>query len=264
MKLGGPIGRSVLEQITKILGPASDPHTAEDFIGDPSKVERMFGPSIWSRFAGKTVLDFGSARGSEAISAALHGAQKVYGLEIDRELLNFAQTRAATNGVGDLCEFINPADQPERMESLWGSIDLVYSLDSFEHFANPDDMLDVMYRLLKPGGTLLVSFGPPWNHPYGAHMGHFNRMPWIHFAFSEKTILDVRSHYRNDGATCFEKTERGLNRMTVARFTELIQKSKFRVLSFQPVPIRGLAFLTRLPLTREYFTSNVQCELVKR
>jgi len=42
--------------------------------------------------------------------------------------------------------------------------------------------------------------------------------------FSEKTIMNVRSLYRNDGARKYEEVENGLNKMTVGKFEELISK----------------------------------------
>jgi len=264
VKLGGALGAWLLNLATTVAGP--DPsHLDHELEGkqDVSKVERMFGAQIWSRMAGKTVVDFGAGFGFEAVSVALHGATKVYGLEIFPEALEAAEKRATTLGVSKICEFIDPFSQPERLERLWETVDAVYTLDSFEHFADPKAMLGLMYRLLKPGGTLFVSFGPPWKHPFGAHLGHFNRMPWIHFTFREKTIFEVRSRYCNDGATRFEEVAQGLNRMTVARFSEIVRDSKFEIVSLYPVAIKKLTPFTNLPLTREYFTSVIQAELVK-
>ncbi len=265
LKLGGAVGSWVLDLATKMIGPAPyDPERPDGVAQDVSKLERLFGPSIWPRLADKTVVDFGAGLGFEAVSVALHGAGRVCGLEVRRHDLEAATKRAAACGVAHICEFVNPLAQPDSLDPLWENVDVVYSLDSFEHFADPEAMLQTMYRLLKPGGSLLVSFGPPWLHPFGAHLGHFNRMPWIHFIFSEQTIIRVRSRYCGDGAARLEEIAGGLNRMTLDRFTKLSDRTNFRAASLRFVAIRKLALLTKLAFTREYFTSVVQAELVKR
>jgi SAM-dependent methyltransferase len=262
-KLGGAVGAWVLDKLTQKLGAAPwDPEAPDGVPRDISKVERWFGPSIWQRLRGKTVVDFGAGPGFEAVEVAVHGAAHVYGFEIRPNDLATARARAARSGVTDRCEFFSPIAEPERLEALHGRIDMVYTLDSFEHFANPDAVLRQMHRLLRPGGVVLISFGPPWKHPYGAHMGHFNRIPWIHFLFREQTVIDVRSRYHDDGATRYEETGDGLNRMTVARFVELVRASDFTMATLKLIPVKKLTPLTMLPLTREYFTSVVQAELV--
>ncbi len=75
-----------------------------------------------------------------------------------RTLLERARTGAAKAGVEDGCDFCT-----ETAEQA----DPVTSLDAFEHFGEPKLALDAMYRLLRPGGTLVASFGPTWFHPLG-------------------------------------------------------------------------------------------------
>jgi SAM-dependent methyltransferase len=40
--------------------------------------------------------------------------------------------------------------------------DIIVSLDSFEHFDEPAEILATMNRILKPTGSVLVAFGPTW------------------------------------------------------------------------------------------------------
>ncbi len=228
-----------------------------------SKLEKHFGASVWDRFLGKRVLDFGCGAGSEAVAIAKKGAAAVYGIDIQRRCLDAAVRLAVREGVESRCVFLDAHAQRDEIKKLYGNIDCILSIDSFEHFRKPDEILDEMYALLAPGGCLLVSFGPPWKHPYGGHMWFFSSIPWMHYIFREETIMSVRALYRTDGAKRFEDVEGGLNRMTVARFLQLIEKCGFRAQLFQPVPVKGLTFLTRWPWSREYFTSLVRCHLTK-
>ena len=132
-------------------------------------------------------------------------------------------------------------------------------------------ILDQLHELLAPGGRLLISFGPPWKNPFGCHTRYFCRWPWIHLLFAEETILAVRALYRDDGARRFEDVEGGLNRMTLARFQQLVDASPFQLELFRPIPLSTRfvdrpRFWHRLltnPLTREYLTSVVLCRLTR-
>lgn len=262
LKLGGRVGfwllRTLMRKVTS--GPGLSPATAELGVGN---LESHFGKDVWKRLVGKTVLDYGCGRGAEVVATALRGAKIVYGIEIRDKLLETAQALAAAHGVENKCVFLNIGRQKEAVKALYGHIDCVFSIDSFEHYARPDEILEEIYRLLAPGGHLLIWFGPPWEHPYGCHMRFLRTLPWMHFLFKEETILALRSLYRNDGAKRFEEVEDGLNRMTVARFLRLVQDSRFDLEMFQPVAIKGLTWLVRSPFLREYFTSVVKCVLAK-
>jgi len=50
--------------------------------------------------------------------------------------------------------------------------DRIISLSTFEHFFHPDLVLNEMHRVLRPGGTALVSFQPIWTSARGHHLHH--------------------------------------------------------------------------------------------
>ena len=52
----------------------------------------------------------------------------------------------------------------------------------------------------------------------------------------------------------------GLNRMTVSRFEKILRQSDWQVERFEAVPIRRLRRVFS-PLTREFTTAIVRCEL---
>lgn len=219
-----------------------------------SKLEALFGPDFWPAIRGRTVLDFGCGAGEEAIDMARHGARRVVGLDIRQVVLNMAARSAVAAGVADRCLFSTRVEEP---------IDVIISVDAFEHFADPAGVLKAMRRLLRPGGRVLIAFGPPWRHPLGGHL--FSVFPWAHLIFSERALIRWRSDFKTDGATRFGEVEGGLNQMTVARFERLVAASRFQVERFEAVPIRKLRWLARLLpawLVREYITSVVRCSLV--
>jgi SAM-dependent methyltransferase len=215
-----------------------------------SKLESLIGPGVWDEIRGKTVLDFGCGTGAEAVEAAECGAVKVIGLELRKTWLRIAREHAEARGVSGKCIFANQYDE---------QVDTIISLDSFEHFADPADILRRMADLLKPEGKVLVSFGPTWYHPLGGHF--FSVFPWSHVLFSERALIRWRSLYKTDGARNLK--EAGLNKMTVRRFRRLVDESPFRFASFEAVPIRRLARVHNA-LTREFTSAIVRCVLVKR
>jgi 2-polyprenyl-3-methyl-5-hydroxy-6-metoxy-1,4-benzoquinol methylase len=265
LKLGGRLGFWALKSLAKspvkeIPGPQS---LEEDVTGGSAKLEKYFGQDIWTRLAGRVVLDFGCGEGKEAIAAALHGAKRVYGIDIRDVSLEIAQESSMEHGVGDKCIFLNGISQSSRVREISEKLEFAYSLDSFEHFSEPKQILDQLYSLLAPGGELYVSFGPPWKHPFGCHMFFLNCLPWMHFIFKEETIMAVRAGYRQDGAKRFGEVEGGLNQMTVERFTRLAEDSNFQIEKLRLIPIKGMTWLVRIYSTREYFTSVVQSVLRK-
>ena len=74
------------------------------------------------------------------------------------------------------------------------SYDVIVSKDVFEHV---DELFDVFPNLidkLKPGGKILLGFGPLWYSPFGDH-GISKRItgvkvPWMHLFISDTRKID--------------------------------------------------------------------------
>jgi SAM-dependent methyltransferase len=238
-------------RILKRISPGNPNKGASVYEGK-SKLAMLLGPDIFSRIAGKVVIDFGCGEGGDAVEMAQKGAKTVIGIDNREDVLQAARQQAAAKGVSDLCTF---ATSTEEMA------DVVISLDAFEHFGDPAAVLRIMSSLLKPGGEVHASFGPTWYHPLGGHL--FSVFPWAHLLFSEKALIRWRSTFKTDGATRFSEIAGGLNQMTVARFRELVAASPFELADFEAVAIRKVRpFHNRL--TREFFTSFVRARLIQR
>jgi ribosomal protein L11 methyltransferase len=95
---------------------------------------------------GETVLDYGCGSGILAISAAMLGAGRVLGVDIDAQALRTASDNAKVNGAR--CEFL-PADEPLAVQA-----DLVVA----NILANPLVLLaPALARLTRPGGRIALS-----------------------------------------------------------------------------------------------------------
>ena len=233
----------------KRVAPGEPTYMTGSAYADRSKLQVLLGAKLLEEARGKDVLDFGCGVGSEAVELA-RTAKSVFGLDILLPQLATARAAASAAGVADRCTF--------GTEAPAGKVDIIVSLDSFEHFADPAAVLDTMYELLRPGGRVLVSFGPTWYHPFGGHL--FSVFPWAHLVFTERALIEWRNDIRSDGATRFHEVEGGLNQMTIRRFEKLVAQSKFELVALEPVPIRRLKPVHNR-LTREFTTAIVRCAL---
>jgi len=216
------------------------------------RIKQAIGDSGWDELKDKSIIDFGCGTGAGSIELAQQGARKVIGLDIRPEQLGLARTSAEEAGVVERCRFTDAVNEP---------VDVIVSVDAFEHFEQPDEILRRMDELLRPGGFVLVSFGPTWFHPAGGHL--FSIFPWSHLIFSENALIKWRANFKNDGATRFSEVSGGLNRISIRKFVTFVQQSGFRFEFFRTVPIRALAW-AHSRITREFTTSIVECKLVKK
>ncbi len=248
--LGGRVGYEILRRLNNLS--ATPGWCDGSAYRGRSKLEMLLGPDVWSTISERAVIDFGCGDGDMAIEMAQHGAALVIGVDVRQSALAAARARAECAGVAGRCVFSDAPPQPA---------DIIISVDGFEHFDHPGEVLSTMRRSLKPGGRVLAAFGPTWFHPLGGHL--FSIFPWAHLIFTEAALLRWRADFKSDGATRFGEVEGGLNQMTIRRFVKLVEKSAFRFEHFEAVPIRRLRRFSSV-LPREMSTALVRCTLVAR
>jgi SAM-dependent methyltransferase len=237
-------------RILKRIAPREPDILSGGVYAGKSKLETLLGPAALADLLScETALDFGCGRGEDAVELARRGCRHVIGVDIQERYLIEARSAAADTGVSSRCEFRTVTTRP---------VDAIYSLDAFEHFAEPATVLEAMHRLLKPGGRVYASFGPTWYHPLGGHL--FSVFPWAHLIFSERALLEWRAELRNDGATRFSEVAGGLNQMSIRRFERLVGQSPLTCESLECVPIRKLHPIHNR-LTREFTSAVVRATL---
>lgn len=248
--IGGDLGYRLLRRLAP--GGEENPRMDGSAYAGRSKLRVLLGDALLGRLVGRDLVDFGCGTGADAVELALAGARSVVGVDIQEPLLEVARERARDAGVADRVRFVTHHE---------GTADAVVSLDAFEHFSDPADILRVMRGLLAPGGEVVASFGPTWYHPLGGHL--FSVFPWAHLVFTEEALLRWRGDFKADGARTFGEVAGGLNQMTIARFRRLVRASDFDTVELETVPIRRLRRLhTRL--TEEFTTAIVRVRLVAR
>jgi SAM-dependent methyltransferase len=243
--------------------PASEPVTrdegAETEWRDES-VRRFFRrlPS-WVDFTGKTVLDVGCGGGNMCLHLARTGAAKAVGVDIQ----SVADADARLKREAELtarCEFHQVGSLRDLGDRRF---DAVLSQDSFEHYADPEQFVFELIEPLAPGGLLVIGFGPLWKSPLGGHIGYMTSVPWAHLLFSERVIMAERRRFRpEETARRFEEIRGGLNRMTFARFRQIMDSTGLETLSLETnrgdhPAMRVFRLLSAAAPLEEYFTSNV-------
>jgi len=225
---------------------------------------------------GHRLLDAGCGMGDRTVAARLAGAQLAAGIDTDPEKLHWARLLAVQNRC--------PADfllgSVTRLPCPDESFDLILLLDVIEHLEEPLTALTEVYRVLRPGGRVLMTF-PPYNSPWGAHLTEHVMLPWAHLLCPESELLALwkeihRQEVARGGVRTGARRQRciiaaesitdlwSLNRMTIHRFLELLSQA-----SLEPVLIRfhtpgGLgALLTRSRLFREYVTTRINAVAAK-
>lgn len=170
------------------------------------------------------------------------------GVEIQEHLLQRAQ------------RLTHDMPQVSFSRDIPGMFDLIICQDVFEHIAEPEQALENMLNHLRPGGKILLTFGPLWYSPYGAHCHYFTSLPWVHLIFSESTVHRVMALYRRNPGLSYREE---MNMMTARRFSRIMRSS---TASFEQVKyrcVKGLNFLAYAPLLRELFVNEISCVVQK-
>jgi len=206
-------------------------------------------PRFDEEIKGKALVDFACGLGFQAVALVQNGASRVLGIDTNAEVLEQARARIRASDLDAriaLKPHLDPADE--------GAFDVVLSQNGMEHFAEPGLALEVMLRSLKRGGKMLLTFGPPWLSPYGAHMQFFTSVPWVNLLFSERTVMNVRRRYRDDGLASYEPA---LNRMTLGKFERLLARTRLHVEYQKYDCVKKFNSLRGLPWLRELFVNRV-------
>ena len=142
--------------------------------------------------AGKRVLDVACGEGYGSYLMSLWGAKSVCGVDIDTPTVENAAAMFKNDGLEYMCCNAETLPFPDY------SFDVIASFETIEHLENPETFLAELRRVLKPGGTILLSCpndfyyyeNAPVDNPFHKHKYHFYDFKEL----SEKH-LGKASHY---------------------------------------------------------------------
>jgi len=138
--------------------------------------EHLRGTSL----AGKTVLDVGSGLGGGALTIAREGATRVIGLDIEAPLVERARAYAEAAGLADRVEYRLVRPGPFPLPD--GAVDLVYSSGAFTQIADKESLFAECFRVLRPGGRLVVYDWMTHEGPPSEAMAYFYEMEGLTYA----------------------------------------------------------------------------------
>ena len=106
--------------------------------------------------SGMRGLDFGCGIGGYDMAlVAEHGAAHVTGIDIDAAKLADARARAARAGLTAQLDYVEVAPGPLAQKD--GAFDFAFSKDSIIELPEKAEIFGELYRVLRPGGLLIVS-----------------------------------------------------------------------------------------------------------
>jgi len=137
--------------VTALLGPAAcsraqNSGPERDRWNRPDEVMDALGLR-----AGSVVADVGCGKGYFALkfAARVGPTGKVYAEDILDDVLDDVRSEAAKQGLNDI-QTVHGADDDPSLAA--GSLDVVFTMDSYHEWVDYDAMLDHLYAALKPGG----------------------------------------------------------------------------------------------------------------
>ena len=121
--------------------------------GGPAAVSRILGGHD---VAGCDVLDIGSGTGGvDIVLVRDHGAGTVVGVDVEQSLVDVAAARARQHHLDDRITY--QLVEPGPLAFPDESFDVVFSKDAIIHVRNKAALYSEAFRVLRPGGRLLVS-----------------------------------------------------------------------------------------------------------
>lgn len=104
------------------------------------------------------------------------------------------------------------------------TFDFVFSYNSFEHFRDPNLVLSEAARVVRPGGSIFMSFGPLWLSPKGAHQYKSITVPYCECLFPLTLIEDFA---RERGLNLIDFAQ--MNKWTLSQYRDLWSKFSDRL-----------------------------------
>ena len=196
---------------------------------------------------GKAVLEIGHGMGCDLLQAAKAGAI-VHGIDLTPNHHEICKRHFAANNLPADLRLGNAGDLPFASESM----DIVYSLGVLHHTDNTIRCIGEAYRVLRPGGTFILSLYHFWSLPHlwlilrGAQNGNLRRLGY------RRLLSTVEG-----GADGIEIAP------LVKLFTPRVVRAMLADFAQVDISIHGLAY-ERIPLLGRFIPARVGKALASR
>jgi ubiquinone/menaquinone biosynthesis C-methylase UbiE len=154
------------------------------------------------------------------------------------------------------------------------SVDAIITFDVLEHVASVPDALRECYRILRPGGMMLLSF-PSFFHITGHHLYEVSMAPCIHWFLPRHAIAEayndlvVKQPGHELDSRPLMDWERlfGLNGMSFRRFRRLLKTMQWIKAERIPLPVgavgKAVEKLPVLKVLRAFFKLGVRLPVLE-
>lgn len=237
-------------------GDTAEAYSRWEFNSGRLMFDRYFADRV--DIAGKRMLDVGCGTGGKAAFYSTLSPKRLIAVDLLESNVERARSYAKSSGAAIDGSFAvaNAAALPFADYSF----DIITATDTFEHFANPLEVLREMARVLLPGGNIVFYF-TPHRSPLGSHLYDVIHLPWCHLLVGEQVLFeavemaleqravaegsdDPHATAKTRAREMQESYRRDLNKMTVRRFLRLVSE----------VPDIDLVWMHRKPLKTRLLT----------
>ena len=143
---------------------------------------------------GKEILDIGvGIGGPTCLLVSSHGAKSVTGIDVEKGLLSKAQATVSSQGLGDQIDLQLVSPGPLPFDDA--IFDVVFSKDSIIHIPDKRALFSEVYRVLRPGGWVVMSDWYCSAEPFTEEMSSWVEATGLSFAMTP---------IQNDGSSLAE------------------------------------------------------------
>jgi SAM-dependent methyltransferase len=164
--------------------------------------------SVGVEVEGKDLVDFGAGHGENLMMVDEFKLKSSTGYDFSDKDYNKYKGNLSPkilDNIKFICKDLVSEDIGHK------NCDIILSFSAFEHFADPQVVLNRCYNALRPGGYLYVEFAA-FNAPFATHRKKFSGVPYVQNIFNDKTAFDF--FYKK------LKINEGVNRYTGEKITD--------------------------------------------
>lgn len=201
---------------------------------------------IANGFKLETMLEVGCGYGFASLFAKKAG-KKVFACDIADVRFNEVKEANIAFEQCDVCDRLAYCDD---------AFDMIFSINSCEHFPDLKHAVGEMLRVTRPGGIIFLAFSPLYYSPWGLHASRRLRMPFPQQLFSESTIQRFVDEKKDEIAHTYDRISDKntigvyVNRYSIQQYRQVFAHyhSQVRVIAYvETVTLDGIKSILRYP-----------------